>query len=75
MIVPGSVLYVTSLWAIKFALTLLYKKLAAPNTKIQMVYSAMLGVLAASWIVLFFDIIFQCWPHDKRWSSDPNCES
>ncbi|KAI1875846.1 uncharacterized protein JN550_002132 [Neoarthrinium moseri] len=71
MIVPGSIFYVTSLWAVKFALTLLYKKIAAPGTKIQIVFNIMLGFLAATWLVIFFHIIFQCYPHDKRWSLDP----
>jgi hypothetical protein len=74
MIVPGSILYVTSLWAVKLALTLLYKKIAPRGSKLQIVYNVILGVLAVTWLVLFFDIIFQCFPHDKRWSSDPNCE-
>ncbi|KAK7424485.1 hypothetical protein QQX98_000450 [Neonectria punicea] len=71
MIVPGSILYVTSLWAIKVALVLFYKRLAAPGTKLQTIYSVTLGLLAASWAVIFFHIIFQCFPHDKRWSQDP----
>ncbi|KAK8011888.1 hypothetical protein PG989_000148 [Apiospora arundinis] len=74
MIVPGSILYVTSLWAIKIALTLLYKKIAAPGTRIQVVYDIMLGWLAVTWLVIFFDIIFQCWPHDKRWLQNPDYE-
>ncbi|CAJ2507095.1 Uu.00g082810.m01.CDS01 [Anthostomella pinea] len=72
MIIPGSVLYVTSLWAIKVALVLFYRKLAAPSTRLQIVYNATLGFLAASWLVIFFDIVFQCYPNDKRWSLDPD---
>ncbi|KAI1344847.1 hypothetical protein F5Y15DRAFT_7277 [Xylariaceae sp. FL0016] len=71
MIVPGSVLYVTSLWAIKVALVLFYKTLAAPGTKLQTVYNYTLGFLAVAFLVIFFDILFQCFPYDKRWSSDP----
>jgi len=74
MIVPGSILYVTSLWAIKLALVLFYKKLAAPKSVLQMVYNVLLGVLVANWAVIFFHIIFQCFPHDKRWSQDPACK-
>ncbi|KAH7367401.1 hypothetical protein B0T11DRAFT_275230 [Plectosphaerella cucumerina] len=71
MIVPGSILYVSSLWAIKIALVLFYKRLAAPGTSLQMIYNIALGILAASWTTIFFHIIFQCFPHDKRWSQDP----
>ncbi|KAF4337987.1 srpk, partial [Fusarium beomiforme] len=72
MIVPGSILYVTSLWAIKIALVLFYKRLAAPGTKLQMIYNITLGLLVIFWTTIFFHIIFQCFPHDKRWSQDPN---
>ncbi|OAA47100.1 hypothetical protein NOR_02736 [Metarhizium rileyi] len=77
MIVPGSILYVTSLWAIKMAMVLFYKKLAAPGTKLQMIYSVVLSFLVLFWTIIFFDIIFQCYPHDKRWSLDPTyqCDS
>ncbi|KAM0235933.1 hypothetical protein ACHAP5_009534 [Fusarium lateritium] len=71
MIVPGSILYVTSLWAIKIALVLFYKRLAAPGTKLQLIYNITLGLLVAFWTAIFFHIIFQCFPHDKRWSQDP----
>ncbi|KAF5024497.1 hypothetical protein F66182_3437 [Fusarium sp. NRRL 66182] len=71
MIVPGSILYVSSLWAIKIALVLFYKRLAAPGTKLQIIYNVTLGVLVVFWITIFFHIIFQCFPHDKRWSPDP----
>ncbi|KAF9880326.1 hypothetical protein CkaCkLH20_02280 [Colletotrichum karsti] len=72
MIVPGSILYVTSLWAIKVALVLFYKKIAAPASKLQIVYNVAIGLLLASWATIFFHIIFQCYPHDKRWSQDPS---
>ncbi|KAG5769326.1 hypothetical protein H9Q72_003420 [Fusarium xylarioides] len=72
MIVPGSILYVTSSWAIKIALVLFYKRLAAPGTKLQIIYNVTLGLLVIFWATIFFHIIFQCFPHDKRWSQDPN---
>ncbi|KAH6954599.1 hypothetical protein DER45DRAFT_615929 [Fusarium avenaceum] len=71
MIVPGSILYVTSLWAIKIALVIFYKRLAAPGTKLQIIYNVTLCLLVAFWTAIFFHIIFQCFPHDKRWSQDP----
>ncbi|RGP58882.1 hypothetical protein FSPOR_11721 [Fusarium sporotrichioides] len=71
MIVPGSILYVTSLWAIKIALVLFYKRLAAPGTRLQTIYNITLGLLVCFWAAIFFHIIFQCFPHDKRWSQDP----
>ncbi|KAF2020340.1 hypothetical protein BU24DRAFT_360743 [Aaosphaeria arxii CBS 175.79] len=71
MIVPGSILYVSSLWAVKFALVLLYKRLAFPGSKLILLYNIALGGLVATYLVIFFDIIFQCYPHDKRWSTDP----
>ena len=75
MIVPGSVLYVSSLWSIKFALVLFYKKLAAPGSKMQIAYNFALAGLAVTFTTIFFDILFQCFPYDKRWSHDPACES
>lgn len=74
MIVPGSVLYVSSLWAIKIALVLFYKRLAARGTKLQIIYNVVLGLLAATWTLIFFHILFQCFPHNKRWSLDPTCK-
>jgi len=72
MIVPGSVLYVSSLWSIKFALVLFYKKLAAPGSKMQVAYNFALAGLAVTYTTIFFDILFQCYPYDKRWSKDPS---
>ena len=74
MIIPGSTLYVTSLWAIKFALVFFYKSLAAPGSRLVVVYNAALAGLAVMYLVIFFDIMFQCFPHNKRWSHDPHCE-
>lgn len=72
MIIPGSILYITSLWAIKVALVLFYKKLAAPGTRLQLIYSITLGFLGVSWAVVFFDNIFQCWPESRKWAENPS---
>lgn len=74
MIVPGSILYVTSLWAVKFALVLFYKRLAAPGSRLITVYNLVLASLTATFFVIFFDILFQCYPYDKRWSTNPHCK-
>ncbi len=73
MIVPGSTLYVSSLWAVKFALVLFYKRLAAPGSRLVTIYNVAIGGLVVTFLVIFFDIVFQCYPHDKRWSTDPDC--
>ena len=73
MIVPGSILYVASLWAVKFALVLFYKRLAAPGSRLITIYNVALGGLVVTFLIIFFDILFQCYPYDKRWSHDPNC--
>ncbi|KAF9738974.1 hypothetical protein PMIN06_007761 [Paraphaeosphaeria minitans] len=72
MIVPGSVLYVSSLWAVKFALLLFYKRLAALGSRLVLIYNIALGGLGVTFLVIFFDILFQCYPYDKRWSTDPH---
>lgn len=74
MIVPGSILYVSSLWAVKFALVFFYKRLAAQGSRLILLYNIALGGLTATFLVIFFDILFQCYPYDKRWSHDPNCK-
>jgi len=74
MIIPGSTLYVASLWCIKFALVLFYKSLAAPGSRLVLLYNIALGFLTATFLTIFFDILFQCYPYDKRWSTDPSCE-
>ncbi|CAG8970959.1 hypothetical protein HYALB_00000940 [Hymenoscyphus albidus] len=76
MIVPGSTLYVTSIWSVKIALVIFYKRIAAER-KLQTVYNCLLGFLAASWLVLFFDIIFQCYPIERKWTGvkDPKCKT
>lgn len=38
-----------------------------------MLYNIAIGVLVSGFLVIFFHIIFQCYPHDKRWSMDPTC--
>lgn len=73
MIVPGSILYVASLWAVKFALVLFYKRLAAPGSRLIVIYNIVLAGLVVTFLVIFFDILFQCYPYDKRWSTDPDC--
>jgi len=74
MIVPGSILYVSSLWAVKFALVLFYKRLAVAGSRLLIIYNVALGGLTVTYLTIFFHILFQCYPYDKRWSSDPNCE-
>ncbi|CAG8153538.1 unnamed protein product [Penicillium salamii] len=66
MIIPGSTLYVTSLWLIKSSMVIFYKRLA-DRTRYQLVYNITLGTLAATWLVLFFDIIFKCYPPRRQW--------
>lgn len=75
MIIPGSTLYVTSLWLIKASMVLFYKRLA-DRTRYQTIYNITLLVLGAAWLVLFFDIVFKCYPPDRQWKSieDPKCE-
>jgi hypothetical protein len=75
MILPGSILYVSSVWAIKIALVILYKHIAAPGTKLQIIYNVTIGVLVTTYLVIFFHIIFQCYPQNKRWSQDLLCQS
>lgn len=75
MIIPGSTLYVTALWLIKSSMVVFYKRLA-DRTRYQIVYNITLGVLAATWLVLFFDIIFKCYPPQRQWKGirNPECE-
>ncbi|KAL2832907.1 hypothetical protein BDW59DRAFT_93903 [Aspergillus cavernicola] len=68
MIIPGSTFYVTSLWLIKTSMVVFYKRLA-DRTKYQLVYNITLGILGATWLVLFFDIVFKCYPPDRQWKS------
>ncbi|PWY68386.1 hypothetical protein BO70DRAFT_390300 [Aspergillus heteromorphus CBS 117.55] len=71
MIIPGSTLYVTSLWLIKSSLVIFYKRLA-DRTRYETVYNITLAVLGATWLVLFFDIVFKCFPPDRQWKSIEN---
>ncbi|KAF2830752.1 hypothetical protein CC86DRAFT_367438 [Ophiobolus disseminans] len=72
MIIPGSTLYVSSLWAIKVALVFFYKSLAVPGSRLVLIYNIALAGLAVTYLIIFFDIMFQCFPHNKRWSTDPD---
>ncbi|RAK70969.1 uncharacterized protein BO72DRAFT_505219 [Aspergillus fijiensis CBS 313.89] len=73
MIIPGSTLYVTTLWLIKASLVIFYKRLA-DRTRYQTVYNITLAVLAATWLVLFFDIVFKCYPPSRQWRSVVDAE-
>jgi hypothetical protein len=72
MIIPGSVLYITSLWAIKFGLVIFYKRLAA-RTTLQLAYNILLVVLGCTWLFLVLFVIFGCWPASRAWTNDPAC--
>ncbi|KAF4626739.1 hypothetical protein G7Y89_g11418 [Cudoniella acicularis] len=48
-----------------------YKRISA-RTGLQKVYNAVLGFLAVSWTVIFFDIIFQFFLVDRKWTTDPS---
>lgn len=71
-IVPGTTIYVTTLWCIKFALVFFYRALAAPGSHMVIVYNAALVGLAITYIILFFHIMFHCYPQSRRWNLDPN---
>ncbi|PYH96664.1 hypothetical protein BO71DRAFT_417688 [Aspergillus ellipticus CBS 707.79] len=71
MIIPGSTLYVSSMWLIKASLVIFYKRLA-DRTRYQTIYNITLAVLVATWLVLFFDIVFKCFPPDRQWKSVTN---
>ncbi|KAJ5335889.1 uncharacterized protein N7506_003911 [Penicillium brevicompactum] len=73
MIIPGSTLYITSLWLIKSSMVIFYKRLA-DRTRYQIVYNITLGTLAATWLVLFFDIVFKCYPPRRQWEGLSNPE-
>ncbi|KAJ6186432.1 hypothetical protein N7519_007733 [Penicillium mononematosum] len=73
MIIPGSTLYVTALWLIKSSMVIFYKRLA-DRTRYQIVYNITLGLLAATWLVLFFDIVFKCYPPQRQWEGLTNPE-
>ncbi|KAE8388447.1 hypothetical protein BDV23DRAFT_185375 [Aspergillus alliaceus] len=69
MIIPGSTLYVTSLWLIKAGMVFFYKRLA-DRTHYQRIYNVVLCLLAATWLTIFFNIIFKCFPVDRIWDLD-----
>ncbi|KAF7591557.1 hypothetical protein BBP40_001437 [Aspergillus hancockii] len=69
MIIPGSTLYVTSLWLIKAGMVCFYKRLA-DRTHYQRIYNIALTLLAATWLAIFFNIIFKCFPVDRIWDID-----
>ncbi|KAA8645162.1 hypothetical protein EYZ11_006693 [Aspergillus tanneri] len=69
MVIPGSTLYVTSLWLIKAGMVIFYKRLA-DRTKYQMIYNITLGFLAATWLTIFLNIIFKCFPPNRIWDLD-----
>ncbi|CAI7656245.1 unnamed protein product [Penicillium bialowiezense] len=73
MIIPGSTLYITSLWLIKSSMVIFYKRLA-DRTRYQIVYNITLGTLAATWLVLFFDVVFKCYPPRRQWEGLSNPE-
>lgn len=56
-------------------MVIFYKRLA-DRTRYQMVYNFTLGFLAATWLVLFFDIVFKCYPPRRQWDglTNPECE-
>ncbi|KAL4743802.1 hypothetical protein BDV11DRAFT_60615 [Aspergillus similis] len=72
MIIPGSTLYVTSLWLIKASMVIFYKRLA-DRTKYQTIYNITLAILGATWLVLFLDIVLKCYPPNRQWKglTDP----
>ncbi|KAL4979890.1 hypothetical protein BDW66DRAFT_156939 [Aspergillus desertorum] len=72
MIIPGSTLYVTSLWLIKAGMVIFYKRLA-DRTKYQTIYNITLALLGAAWLVLFLDIVLKCYPPNRQWKglTDP----
>ncbi|OGM42006.1 hypothetical protein ABOM_009502 [Aspergillus bombycis] len=69
MIIPGSTLYVTSLWLIKVGMVCFYKRLA-DRTHYQRIYNVVLVLLAATWLTIFLNIIFKCFPVDRIWDMD-----
>ncbi|KAE8350046.1 hypothetical protein BDV28DRAFT_47932 [Aspergillus coremiiformis] len=69
MIIPGSTLYVTSLWLIKAGMVCFYKRLA-DRTHYQRIYNLVFTLLAATWLTIFFNIVFKCFPVDRIWDLD-----
>ncbi|KAF4313575.1 hypothetical protein GTA08_BOTSDO01369 [Botryosphaeria dothidea] len=72
LIYPGSIFYTLSLWMIKAGLVIFYKRLSGHTYKyLQKLYNATLVWLVVSWLVIFFDTIFRCYPLSRTWSQDP----
>lgn len=73
LIYPGSVFYSLSLWLIKAGLVVFYKRLAGRTYNyLQKMYDATLVMLVLTWLAIFFDTIFRCYPLSRTWSQDPN---
>ncbi|OJD32994.1 uncharacterized protein BKCO1_3400098 [Diplodia corticola] len=74
LIYPGSTFYTLSLWLIKAGLVVFYKRLAGNGTdkRLQKIYNATLVWLVVSWLAIFFDTIFRCYPLSRTWSLDPS---
>ncbi|KAK8187165.1 hypothetical protein HDK77DRAFT_280131 [Phyllosticta capitalensis] len=71
LIYPGSLFYTLSLWLIKAALVIFYKRLAGTTYQyLQKLYNATLVWLAVSWLVIFFDTIFRCYPISRSWTRE-----
>ncbi|EKG18822.1 hypothetical protein MPH_03838 [Macrophomina phaseolina MS6] len=72
LIYPGSIFYTLSLWLIKAGLVIFYKRLSGHTYRyLQKLYNATLVWLVISWLVIFFDTIFRCYPLRRTWSQDP----
>ncbi|KAL1625751.1 hypothetical protein SLS54_003223 [Diplodia seriata] len=73
LIYPGSIFYTLSLWLIKAGLVVFYKRLAGKTYRyLQKLYNATLIWLVVSWLAIFLDTLFRCYPFDRTWSQDPN---
>ena len=46
-----------------------YKRLA-DRTHYQRIYNVVLALLAATWLTIFLNIIFKCFPVDRIWDMD-----
>ncbi|KAK7510343.1 hypothetical protein IWZ03DRAFT_75852 [Phyllosticta citriasiana] len=73
LIYPGSLFYTLSLWLIKAALVIFYKRLAGTTYQyLQKLYNATLVWLVISWLVIFFDTVFRCYPISRSWAREGN---
>lgn len=58
--------------ALTFPKVIFYKRLSGHTYKyLQKLYNATLVWLVVSWLVIFFDTIFRCYPLSRTWSQDP----